>query len=101
MAYKDLAENRDSPSDGPTKKDVLTTDEFTIGLVTLDAGQVIDPHPEPYAMFFYVLDGAGEFTTSEGTVELTDDDAVYLEPGERRGIQCDEPLTILGVQEAH
>lgn len=101
MAYKDLVQLRDSPSDGPTKKDVLTTDAFAIGLVTLDAGQVIEPHPEPYAVFFYVLDGAGEFTTSEGTVDLTGGDGLYLEPGERRGIQCDEPLTILGVQEAH
>lgn len=101
MAYKDLVQLRDSPSDGPTKRDVLTTDEFTIGLVTLDSEQLIEPHPEPYAVFFYVLEGTGEFTTGEETVDLTDGDALYLESGERRGIRCDDPLTILGVQEPH
>lgn len=99
MPYKNLAADRDSPTDGPTKKDILTADEFTIGLVSLADGQEIEPHPEPYAVFFYLLEGAGEFTTSEGTVKLTDGDALYLESGERRGIRCTDPLTILGVQE--
>lgn len=101
MVFKNLVNNRVSPTDGPTKKDLLTADEFTIALVSLDDGQEIEPHPEPYAVFFFVLEGAGEFTTDEGTVELTDGDGLYLESGERRGIQCEEPLTILGVQEAH
>lgn len=52
-------------------------------------------------MFFYVLEGAGAFTTSEGTVELTAGDGLYLESGERRGIRCTDVLTVLGVQEAH
>lgn len=100
-AFENLVARRESPAGGPTKNDVLATDEFTIGLVSLDETQEIEPHPEPYAVFFFVLEGAGEFTTGEGTVELTDGDALYLEPGERRGIRCTEPLTILGVQQAH
>lgn len=101
MHYRDLGDSRVSPTDGPTKKDILTAEEFTIGLVSLDVGQEIEPHPEPYEVFFYILGGAGEFTTSEETVELTDGDALYLEPGERRGIRCTAPLTILAVQETH
>lgn len=101
MVYADLVDNRVSPADGPTKKDILTAEAFSIGLVSLDTGQEIEPHPEPYEVFFFILEGAGEFTTSEGTVELTDGDALYLESGERRGIMCNESLTILGVQESH
>ena len=101
MVYKNLVADRAPPTDGPTKKDILAADEFTVGLVSLDKGQEIEPHPEPYAVFFFVLEGAGEFTTSQGTVELTVGDALYLDSGERRGIRCEEPLTILGLQEAH
>jgi quercetin dioxygenase-like cupin family protein len=101
MAYTNLVDNRVPPTDGLTKEDILTAEAFTIGLISLDIGQEIEPHPEPYEVFFFVLEGTGEFTTSEGTVELTDGDALYLESGERRGIRCTAPLTILGVQEAH
>lgn len=99
MAYKDLASNRNYPTEGPTKKNIRTADEFTIGLVSLNAGQEIDPHPEPYEVFFFVLEGAGKFTSSEGPVKLTAGDGLYLKSGERRGIRCTDPLTILGVQE--
>jgi quercetin dioxygenase-like cupin family protein len=101
MLYEDLAANRSSAKDGPTKKDILTAEQFTIGLVSLDEKQEIEPHPEPYEVFFFILEGTGEFTTGEGTIELTDGDALYLESDEQRGIKCKEPLTILGVQEAH
>lgn len=101
MAFDDLARHRHSPTEGPTKTDVLEAETFTIGIVSLDAGQEIDPHPEPYEVFFFVLDGAGEFATGEGRVELRNGDALYLESGERRGIRCTEPLTIVGMQEAH
>ena len=101
MAYENLVDNRVSPTDGPTKEDILTVGAFTIGLVSLDPGQEIEPHPEPYEVFFFLLEGAGEFTTSEGTVELTAGDGLYLDAGERRGIRCTEALTILGVQESH
>jgi len=101
MAYKNLAGDRVPPTDGPTKRDILKADEFTIGLVSLDEGQEIEPHPEPYAVFFLVLEGVGKFTTSEGTVELTAGDGLYLDSGEQRGIRCTDALTILGVQEPH
>lgn len=101
MAYTNLVDSRVQPTDGPTKEDILTAEAFTIGLISVDTGQEIEPHPEPYEVFFFVLEGAGEFTTSEGTVELTEGDALYLESGERRGIRYNESLTILGVQETH
>lgn len=99
--FRDLITEREQASDGPTKKDVLTSEEFNVALVSLEADQEIAPHPEPYAVFFYVLEGTGVFTTGDGTVELEHGDALHLEPGEERGILCLDPLTILGIQEAH
>lgn len=98
--FNDLASDRPSPADGPTKTDLVSTDGCTVALVGLDAGQAIEPHPEPYAVFFSVLDGAGAFTTDDGTSELTAGDALYLAPGERRGLRCSEALTILAFRES-
>lgn len=65
-AYKNLVTDRESPTNGPTKNDVFATDGFNVALVGPDAGQEIEPHPESYAVFFFVLEDAGEFTTGEG-----------------------------------
>lgn len=100
-AFPDLVETHSSDSDEPAKGDVLDSPEFHVGIVTLAAGQEIPPHPEPYAVFFYVVKGVGEFTGGDGSVELSEGDGLYVDHGERRGIRCIEPLTILGIQEAH
>ena len=96
--FEDVTAYRLAPTDGPTKKELLTDGEFNVGVIGLEEGQEIEPHPEAYAVFFYVLEGAGVFTTGERTLELTDGDGLYLDPGERRGIRCLEPLTILGIR---
>lgn len=85
----------------PTKNDIIDSSEFHVGIVTLANGQEIPPHPEPYAVFFHVLEGTGIFTGQDGTVTLEEGDGLYLEHGEKRGIRCTEGLTILGIQEAH
>lgn len=99
--FPDLVDETQSDTVEPTKNDIIDSKEFHVGIVSIPKGQEIPPHPEPYAVFFYVLQGAGEFTGKGGSVELGEGDALYLEHGERRGIRCTEPLTILGIQEAH
>ncbi len=99
--FPDLVEKRVVDPEKPTKNDIIDSPEFHVGIITLEAGQEIPPHPEPYAVFFYVLQGVGEFSGPDGRVELVNGDALYLEHGEIRGIRCTEPLTILGFQEAH
>jgi len=47
---------------GPVKKDLIKTAGSNIVLVCLEAGQVIPPHPEPYAVVFVVLQGEGVIT---------------------------------------
>ena len=96
--FQDVAGHRLPPTDGPTKNELLVDGEFNVGVISLDGGQEIEPHPEAYAVFFYVLEGTGVFSTGDGTLELTAGDGLYLDPGERRGIRCLDPLTILGIR---
>jgi len=44
---------------GPVKKDLMKTAGSNIVIVGLETGQVIQPHPEPYAVVFVVLQGKG------------------------------------------
>lgn len=99
--FNDLVETHSPEATEPSKNDVIDLPEFHVGVITLGAGQEIPPHPEPYAVFFYVVAGSGEFTGEDGSIELSAGDGLHLEHGERRGIQCTEPLTIVGFQEAH
>ncbi len=88
-------------SEGPVKTDVLTSEKFNVAIVRLEAGQEIPPHPEPYAVFFLVLEGEGVFTSRGGSFVLRKDSGIFIEGGEVRGIRCVEPMTILAVQDGH
>lgn len=99
--FSNLPQTRIDTADEPDKTDIIDAPEFHVGIVSLEQGQEIPPHPEPYAVFFYVLKGAGVFTGEEGSVALAEGDALHLKHGETRGIRCTESLIILGVQEAH
>lgn len=85
--------------DYPIKKDLLTTAGSNIVLVCLETGQVIPPHPEPYAVVFVVLKGEGIITS--GTIEhpVTPMHLVSVGKDENRGIRCDQRLLILGIRE--
>ncbi|MHA1490352.1 MAG: hypothetical protein ACTSRI_11950 [Promethearchaeota archaeon] len=41
------------------KKDILKAENFNIVLVHLGKDKEISPHPEPYGVFFLVLQGSG------------------------------------------
>ena len=98
--FPNLEAERIPEPDEPKKNDIVDSTGFDVGIVGLERNQEIAPHPEPYAVFFYILEGAGEFTGGDGTVDLEAGDGLYLEPGERRGIRCTEPLSILGIRGA-
>jgi quercetin dioxygenase-like cupin family protein len=84
---------------GPVKKDLLKTAGSNIVLVCLEAGQVIPPHPEPYAVVFVVLQGEGIITS--GTVEhpVKPLHLVSVGKDENRGIRCDQRMVILGIRD--
>jgi quercetin dioxygenase-like cupin family protein len=84
---------------GPVKKDLMKTAGSNIVIVGLETGQVIPPHPEPYAVVFVVLQGEGTITS--GTIEhpVKPLHLVSVKTGEIRGIRCDQRMVLLGIRE--
>jgi len=95
----DLLKEAECSPHGPIKKDLLRTAGSNIVLVCLETGQVIPPHPEPYAVVFVVLKGEGVITA--GTTEHPVQPMYLVSVGtdENRGIRCDKRLLILGIRE--
>ncbi len=83
------------------KRIVKSKKKFNIVRVCLEKGLEIEPHPEPYAVFFLVLEGSGIFTNKAGEFELKKNDFIFIKADEIRGIKCIENLVVLGVQDGH
>ena len=83
------------------KKDILKTGAFNVVLVYLGKNQEIPPHPENYAVFFFILEGSGIFTKEGAEHSLQKDGSIYYEKNELRGIAAKEMLILLGIQEPH
>ena len=85
--------------DGPVKTGIARTRGSNIVLACLEQRQVIPPHPEPYAVDFVVLEGAGVITS--GTVEhrVTPLSMVSIAQDEDRGIRCTQRMILLGIRD--
>ena len=101
MKIDDLLSLGNFSADGPVKTDVLRSERFNLVLVCLEANHEIPPHPEPYAVFFLVLQGEGVFTSSKGSFALRRGSAIFIEKDEIRGIKCLDRMIVLGVQDGH
>jgi quercetin dioxygenase-like cupin family protein len=84
---------------GPVKKDLMKTAGSNIVLVGLETGQVIPPHPEPYAVVFVVLQGEGIITSGTTEHPVKPLHLVSGKKGENRGIRCTQRMVILGIRE--
>lgn len=95
----DLLKEAEFSATGPVKKDLMKTAGSNIVIVGLETGQVIPPHPEPYAVVFVVLQGEGVITagTTEHPVKLHH--LVSVKKDENRGIRCDQRMVLLGIRE--
>ena len=85
----------------PLLKTIIKSKMFNINRVTLETGLEIEPHPEPYAVFFLVLEGSGIFTSEAGEVTLNKNGFKFIKADEIRGIKCLEKLVFLAVQDGH
>lgn len=101
MYIKNIVSKGKFSSEAPVKEDILKSEKFNIVIVCLEKDQKIDPHPEPYAVFFFVMEGRGIFTGENGKIELNKGDSIFMGSDKIRGITCIEKLTILGVQDGH
>lgn len=101
LYFRDMLSNREFSPERPIKKDIMASKNFNIVVVCLEEGQEIKPHPEPYAVFFLVLEGNGIFTNSKGSFELCKNSCIHILANEARGIRCLEKMVVLGVQDGH
>ena len=98
----DFLKNLEFLSGKPALKRIVKSKKnFNIVRVCLEKGIEIEPHTEPYAVFFLVLEGSGIFTKNVEEVKLKKNDFIFIEADERRGIKCLENLVVLGVQDGH
>jgi len=101
MKVDNLLEKGEFSPEKPVKKDILKTKNFNVVLVCFEKDQEIKPHPEPYAVFFLVLEGKGMFINSEGSFEMSKNSSIYIKANEIRGIKCLKKMVVLGVQDGH
>jgi quercetin dioxygenase-like cupin family protein len=74
---------------------------FNAVQICFEAGQKISPHVEPYAVLFYVMDGAGIITTDDGSWTVNPGDMIFAQKDAVRGIAAKTRMRILGIQEPH
>ncbi len=101
MVWENIISDRNLTEENIIKKDILKTGNFNIVTVYLGNNQEILPHPEPYAVFFLVLQGSGIFTKESKTFSLQKGSGIYYEKNEVRGIKSNDKLVLLGVQDPH
>ena len=75
--------------------------KFNTVRICLGKNLEIKPHPEPYAVFFYVIEGSGVFTCKKGEFILNQGDSIFMKAKETRGIKALENLVVFGVQDGH
>jgi quercetin dioxygenase-like cupin family protein len=95
----DLKNATEFSRQGPVKKDLMKTAGSNIVLVCLEKGQVIPPHPEPYAVVFVVLQGEGIITSGDTEQPVKPLHLVSVGKDENRGIQCIQRMVLLGIRE--
>jgi quercetin dioxygenase-like cupin family protein len=95
----DLVSAAEFSRQGPVKKDLIKTAGSNIVLVCLEEGQVISPHPEPYAVVFVVLQGEGIITSGNKEHPVKPMHLVSVGKDEDRGIRCTSRMVLLGIRE--
>jgi quercetin dioxygenase-like cupin family protein len=95
----DLIHAAEFSAKNPVKKDLMKTAGSNIVLVCLEAGQVILPHPEPYAVVFVVLQGEGVITSGTTENPVKPMHLVSVKKDENRGIRCNQRMVLLGIRE--
>ena len=83
------------------KKDLTRCNWMNAALVCLDAGQEIPPHPEPYGVLFYIVEGEGRITVGENIYDVKPGHVVLVPRDGVRGIAPRTRMSLLGVQEPH
>ena len=96
-----FSEGIEFSSKKPKLKRMIRSKKFNTVRICLGKGLEIEPHPEPYAVFFYVIEGSGVFTSIDGEFILKKSDSIFIQAKKTRGMKALENLVVLGVQDGH
>ena len=99
MLKRNVLDDITYPPDGPGKDLIVGSENFKIMRISLKSGISIPSHEGTHPVFFLVIKGRGIFTTGEGEVELAQNESIYLESTEPRGIKSLEDLIVLAVKD--
>jgi quercetin dioxygenase-like cupin family protein len=95
----DLLSAAEFSRENPVRKDLIKTTGSNIVLVCLETGQVIPPHPEPYAVVFVVLQGEGAITAGNVEHPVKPLHLISVGKDENRGIRCHHRMVLLGIRD--
>ena len=95
----DLMSVAEFSATGPVKKAQMKTAGSNIATVSLEPGQVILHHPEPYAVVFVVLQGEGIITSGNVEYVVKAHHLISVKKDENRGIRCNQRMVLLGIRE--
>lgn len=97
----DFNEGIEFSSKRPKLKKMIRSKKFNTVRICLAKDLEIEPHPEPYAVFFYIIEGSGVFTSIDGEFTLNKGESIFIKAKKTRGIKALENLVVLGVQDGH
>ncbi len=97
--YMNITEFAQYSLDNPVKTDLVQCAGSNIVVVCLEDGQIIPPHPEPYAVVFVVLQGEGVITSGAIDHPVGPYHLIPVGKDENRGIRCTKRMMLLGIRE--
>ncbi|TXT63312.1 MAG: hypothetical protein BAJALOKI3v1_390005 [Promethearchaeota archaeon] len=96
--FENLIDSEGSVEGKINKIDIIKERNIKIAIIKIAKDQEIVPHPENYAVFFFIIQGSAIFTTGNGTYKIIKNKAIYYDPNEIRGIKPLEDSILLGIQ---
>ena len=85
------------PSDAMDAWVLYTSENFEMIHLTLQPGESVEPHNQPFDVIFYVLEGSGRITIGECAETITKGVGICVKGGHQRRLKNESaaPLKIL------
>jgi quercetin dioxygenase-like cupin family protein len=85
--------------EGPQPQPLMVDDKVKIIVAGLEPGQIIPPHPEATAMYYF-LEGSGWLLANDERLPVSQGATVVMPAGTVRGIEAGTRLAFLAVRVA-
>ena len=77
---------------------LIDTDDVAALLVSVDAGQAIEPCVMSAPVLYYVIEGSGSLTVEDEQADLQTGSVALVPPGTARSIAAAQPMRVLAIQ---